>query len=102
MKHSQTPWKRGTASNNIIITATTATEANGDYEIQIHGGEGDEPIEEDMDFIIRAVNLHDDLLDVSHGVIDADRHEDRDLPTVEEWRTLVKWAKASIVKASGW
>jgi len=50
-KHTPTPWKRGEASNNIIIKDS--------YEIQIHGGEGDEPVDEDMAFIVKACNAYD-------------------------------------------
>lgn len=68
MKHSPTPWKKHPKYHGTILIGVEINGIGEDYTITFDGPYGDEPIDDDIDFVLRAVNSHDALIAASSSI----------------------------------
>jgi len=75
MKHTATPWKKGTYKNCITAETNDGLTINGAYQdeaIDYYGGYliAESVSKNNAQFIVKACNSHEELIDALEGMVD--------------------------------
>lgn len=99
-KHTPLPWRLYEGDDYISVGTTDPSDPLILDTIGQRSNDPDRPEDEQVanaEFIVRAVNSHDDLLAVCRAVLDRHSYQG----TGEPWPALFEAARAAVAKAEG-